>query len=95
LIPFVQVDFANKLVGGGVLGRGLVQEEIRFIICPELIVSRLLTEELGDNECLIVTGSYCLRSSVSSPVVILYKYCGPHFETHYKMVTYTTVVMFF
>jgi len=34
-----------------------VQEEIRFIICPELIVSRLFTEELENNEALIITGS--------------------------------------
>ncbi|ESN94977.1 hypothetical protein HELRODRAFT_193682 [Helobdella robusta] len=53
----LQVDFANKLVGGGVLGRGCVQEEIRFLICPELIVARLFTEELDDNECLLVTGA--------------------------------------
>ena len=45
------------MVGGGVLGKGCVQEEIRFVICPELIVSRLITEELGDLECLIVTGN--------------------------------------
>jgi len=51
-----QVDFANKLVGGGVLGRGCVQEEIRFLGFTEMIVSRLFTEELGDHECLIVTG---------------------------------------
>ncbi len=36
----LQVDFANAFVGGGVLGNGCVQEEIRFIICPELLVSR-------------------------------------------------------
>ena len=52
----LQMDFANKYVGGGVLGQGCVQEEIRFLICPELIVSRLFTEELDDNECLVVTG---------------------------------------
>ena len=51
-----QVDFANKLVGGGVLGRGCVQEEIRFLGFTEMIVSRLFTEELGDHECLVVTG---------------------------------------
>ena len=39
-----QVDFANKFVGGGVLGDGCVQEEIRFLINPELIVTRLFTE---------------------------------------------------
>ena len=52
----LQVDFANAFVGGGVLGRGCVQEEIRFLISPELIVSRLFTERLGDNECLVITG---------------------------------------
>ncbi|TKS85032.1 Poly(ADP-ribose) glycohydrolase [Collichthys lucidus] len=42
-------------IGGGVLGSGLVQEEILFLLNPELIVSRLFTEKLGDNECLIIT----------------------------------------
>ncbi|XP_020486540.2 poly(ADP-ribose) glycohydrolase [Labrus bergylta] len=53
----LQVDFANRFVGGGVTGHGLVQEEIRFIINPELIVSRLFTEALEYNECLIITGT--------------------------------------
>ena len=46
----LQVDFANAYVGGGVLGHGCVQEEIRFLICPELISSMLFTERLGDSE---------------------------------------------
>ncbi|XP_075614823.1 poly(ADP-ribose) glycohydrolase isoform X1 [Balearica regulorum gibbericeps] len=53
----LQVDFANRFVGGGVTGAGLVQEEIRFLINPELIVSRLITEVLDHNECLIITGT--------------------------------------
>ncbi|XP_028845831.1 poly(ADP-ribose) glycohydrolase [Denticeps clupeoides] len=53
----LQVDFANRRVGGGVTGQGLVQEEIRFILNPELIVSRLFTEALNHNECLIITGA--------------------------------------
>jgi len=57
----LQVDFANKFIGGGVLDEGCVQEEIRFLICPELIVSRLITEELDANESLLVTG--CERFS--------------------------------
>ncbi|XP_072570191.1 poly(ADP-ribose) glycohydrolase-like isoform X2 [Paramormyrops kingsleyae] len=52
----LQVDFACSLVGGGVLGNGLVQEEILFLCYPELIVSRLFTERLADNECLRITG---------------------------------------
>lgn len=57
----LQVDFANKLVGGGVLGAGCVQEEIRFVICPELIVARLFTESLNDTEALVIAG--CERYS--------------------------------
>ncbi|KAM6997259.1 poly(ADP-ribose) glycohydrolase [Tautogolabrus adspersus] len=53
----LQVDFANRFVGGGVTGHGLVQEEIRFLINPELIISRLFTEALEANECLIITGT--------------------------------------
>lgn len=53
----LQVDFANKYIGGGVLGQGCVQEEIRFLICPEMIISRLFTEELDSNESLLMIGS--------------------------------------
>ncbi|XP_069773782.1 poly(ADP-ribose) glycohydrolase-like [Narcine bancroftii] len=53
----LQVDFASSLVGGGVLGQGLVQEEIRFLINTELIVTRLFTERLNANECLVITGA--------------------------------------
>ncbi|XP_068725085.1 poly(ADP-ribose) glycohydrolase-like isoform X1 [Montipora capricornis] len=56
-IGFLQVDFANKYIGGGVIGEGCVQEEIRFLICPELILSRLFTERLDDNECVFITGA--------------------------------------
>ncbi len=44
------------MVGGGVLGMGCIQEEIRFVINPELIASMLFTAELKDNESLLVTG---------------------------------------
>lgn len=57
----LQVDFANKYMGGGVLGMGAVQEEIRFLICPEMIVTRLFTECLEKNESLIMKG--CERFS--------------------------------
>uniref|UniRef100_A0A3Q0S3X3 poly(ADP-ribose) glycohydrolase n=1 Tax=Amphilophus citrinellus TaxID=61819 RepID=A0A3Q0S3X3_AMPCI len=53
----LQVDFASSWIGGGVLGSGLLQEEILFLMNPELIVARLFTEKLEDNECLIITGS--------------------------------------
>ncbi len=53
----LQVDFANKFVGGGVLNYGALQEEIRFVINPELITSLLITEVLLDEEVLIITGA--------------------------------------
>ena len=52
----LQLDFANKPIGGGVLRNGCVQEEIRLLICPELIISRVLLETLADNEALLASG---------------------------------------
>ncbi|KAI1315075.1 hypothetical protein EDD11_001317 [Mortierella claussenii] len=53
----LQLDFANKIIGGGVLGHGAVQEEIRFMICPELIISRLFTQQLKENEAVLIKGA--------------------------------------
>ncbi|KAM4715523.1 poly(ADP-ribose) glycohydrolase [Anableps anableps] len=75
----LQVDFANKFVGGGVIGAGLVQEEIRFLINPELIVSRLFTEALDDNECLIITGTQ--QYSKYTGYAQTYKWAGCHQDT--------------
>lgn len=50
----LQVDFANKMIGGGVLGGGAAQEEIRFCVCPELIVTIMLVEEMLDEEAVEV-----------------------------------------
>ncbi|XP_053404652.1 uncharacterized protein LOC123553897 [Mercenaria mercenaria] len=52
----VEVDFANRYIGGGVLSRGRVQEEIRFTVCPELIVSLLFMEVMEENEAIIIQG---------------------------------------
>ncbi|KAK3846535.1 MAG: hypothetical protein J3R72DRAFT_242329 [Linnemannia gamsii] len=52
----LQLDFANKNIGGGALEKGAVQEEIRFMISPELIVSRLFTQQLEANEALLIKG---------------------------------------
>ncbi|XP_030292161.1 poly(ADP-ribose) glycohydrolase, partial [Sparus aurata] len=75
----LQVDFACNMIGGGVLGAGLVQEEILFLINPELIVSRLFTEKLDDNECLIITGSQ--QFSRYSGFGDTFEWAGPH-EDH-------------
>ena len=34
-----------------------MQEEIRFVICPELILARLFTEGLESNEVMEITGA--------------------------------------
>ena len=47
-----------RFIGGGVLNTGCVQEEIRFVICPELLVSCLFSEVMENNEALIITGNY-------------------------------------
>ncbi|KAG5272415.1 hypothetical protein AALO_G00165260 [Alosa alosa] len=74
----LQVDFACSMVGGGVLGSGLVQEEILFLMNPELIVARLFTEKLSDNECLKITGAqqYSEYTGYSSS----FEWSGPHNE---------------
>lgn len=48
------VDFANRCIGGGVLKNGTVQEEIMFVVHPELLFGSLLFEPLEDDECGIV-----------------------------------------
>lgn len=55
-LVFSMFIIINRYVGGAVLSLGCVQEEIRFVICPELMVTMLVTEALDDTEALIVTG---------------------------------------
>lgn len=45
-----------RFIGGGVLNTGCVQEEIRFVICPELLVTCLFSEVMEGNEALVITG---------------------------------------
>nr|XP_018914273.1 PREDICTED: poly(ADP-ribose) glycohydrolase-like [Bemisia tabaci] len=75
----LQVDFANKFVGGGVLSMGCVQEEIRFVICPELIISRLFTECLDDTEALIITG--CEQYNKYTGYADSFSWAGDHIDT--------------
>lgn len=75
----LQVDFANKYIGGGVLNFGCVQEEIRFMICPELLCSRLFTEVLEDNECLTIMG--CERFSAYEGYSSSFQWNGDYLDT--------------
>ncbi|KAF5206843.1 Poly(ADP-ribose) glycohydrolase, partial [Thalictrum thalictroides] len=53
----LEVDFANKYIGGGALSRGCVQEEIRFMINPELIAGMLFLPSMADNEAIEIVGA--------------------------------------
>ncbi|WZZ54969.1 hypothetical protein YC2023_055076 [Brassica napus] len=61
----LEVDFANKYLGGGSLNRGcvqtskriLLQEEIRFMINPELIAGMLFLPRMDDNEAIEIVGA--------------------------------------
>ncbi|CAD8053536.1 unnamed protein product [Paramecium primaurelia] len=55
------VDFANKYIGGGVLYKGCVQEEILFTIMPENIIAVLFCNALGKKEVIIIKNTirYC------------------------------------
>lgn len=65
-----------RYVGGGVLGLGCVQEEIRFVLSPELIVSRLFTQVLDKTEALIVLGNVfsSLFKTVQSVVIRIIRF---------------------
>ncbi|KAL5716102.1 poly(ADP-ribose) glycohydrolase [Ranunculus cassubicifolius] len=53
----LEVDFANRYLGGGALSRGCVQEEIRFMINPESIVGMLFLPSMEDNEAIEIVGA--------------------------------------
>ncbi|XP_078170402.1 poly(ADP-ribose) glycohydrolase 1-like isoform X1 [Carex rostrata] len=52
----LEVDFANEYLGGGALSRGCVQEEIRFMINPELTIGMLFMPCMRDNEAIEIIG---------------------------------------
>ncbi|KAJ3021810.1 hypothetical protein HKX48_007693 [Thoreauomyces humboldtii] len=75
----LQVDFANKVIGGGVIGDGCVQEEIRFMINPELLVSRLFVQNLQPREAVVITGAE--RFSDYKGYSNTFEWAGPHVDT--------------
>lgn len=52
----IQIDFADKSFGGGVLGAGCAQEECMLLAYVEPIVGLLFLEELQDNEVVAISG---------------------------------------
>ena len=53
----LHLDFANKYIGGGVLGHGCVQEEILFSIAAECLASLLFCERMDVNEAIVIVGA--------------------------------------
>eukprot|EP00484_Ammonia_sp_Unknown_P013105 CAMPEP_0197078180 /NCGR_PEP_ID=MMETSP1384-20130603/212988_1 /TAXON_ID=29189 /ORGANISM="Ammonia sp." /LENGTH=565 /DNA_ID=CAMNT_0042517045 /DNA_START=77 /DNA_END=1777 /DNA_ORIENTATION=- len=54
----LQADFANQFIGGGVLDGGNVQEEIRFTVNTECVISKFLNPlPMKINEAIIIMGS--------------------------------------
>ena len=53
----LHVDFANRWIGGGVLNRGAVQEEIMFSKCPELLTTVIICGVMENNEAIVITGA--------------------------------------
>lgn len=74
----LQVDFADEYIGGLVLQSECAQEEVLFIVSPELIVAILFTEKLEDKETLLVTG--CERYNVYSGYEHTFKWEGDFYD---------------
>lgn len=49
-------DFANCKIGGGACRKGSVQEEILFLIFPELFTSQLFCEKMEVYESITIKG---------------------------------------
>lgn len=75
----LHVDFANRFIGGGVLGRGAVQEEIRFVLNPELLVACLLCPAMAANESIVIKGAQ--RFSNYTGYAGTFQYAGQHLDT--------------
>ena len=75
------------------MGEGCVQEEIRFLICPELIVSRLFTEELDDNECLVISGAEQFSKYRSATPFSVTAVIGGHRPLLYNIIVGTGIVL--
>lgn len=51
-----RVDFANRYLGGAALSHGCVQEEIMFVLYPELNVGRLFCAAMQDTQTIVMQG---------------------------------------
>jgi poly(ADP-ribose) glycohydrolase len=56
------------------LGNGSLQEEVRFATCPELIVARMFSKKMDDNEAVVIENflQYCKYEGYADT----FKCCG-------------------
>ena len=73
---FLQADFANAFLGGGVLTGGCVQEEIRFAVCPELCLGLLVSPRMRDDEAIVLRGA--ARLATTRGYAYGLRHLGPH-----------------
>jgi len=59
----IQIDFANKYLGGGILSGGCVQEEIRFTVAPFCIIGHILCKIIAPNEAIAISGARIFSDS--------------------------------
>lgn len=71
-----QIDFANQYLGGGVVRSGCVQEEIRFLLCPEMLVGLLFCESMGRAESILLVGAE--QFSVYRGYAHSFEWAGPY-----------------
>ncbi len=61
------------------MGNGCVQEEIRFTICPEMLVSLIVCEMMEVDECVFLIG--CERYSLYKGYAGSFKFAG-NYDDH-------------
>jgi poly(ADP-ribose) glycohydrolase len=75
----LQVDFANRILGGAAIAYGCVQEEIMFCVCPELIASRLFCPAMQADEAILIIGAE--QFSTPRGYAASLEYGGPYTDT--------------
>ncbi len=85
----VHADFANKHIGGGVLRKGAVQEEIRMMISPESLLAVFLCDPMMPNEAVLIRNT--IRFSAYSGYAQSFTCTGISAEILACMENHTTI----
>ena len=85
------VDFANKYIGGGVLKKGCVQEEILFAVEPEAIVSMFLMQKMEDKDAIRIDN--LIQYSKYSGYALKFKYEGNAINNNDKLIKHNIIAI--